>query len=131
MTSIKKKSYFVGQSLRTYFIYTQLAPAQPIYHCGFFPGKRVLFGVELYLVVLDYFVGLKLAFVVTRFPQMLRVKGITNQSLYKCMPARLYISQCFPHYYSVAFCISPIAYINVMWVIIQVTLLLSPNHTLC
>ena len=30
----------------------------------------------------------KLAFVVTKFPQMLRVKGITNWSLYVCMPAR-------------------------------------------
>ena len=53
----------------------------------------VLFGVVLHstifkLAVLDYFAGLKLAFVVTKFPQKVRVTGITNWSLCVYMPAR-------------------------------------------
>ena len=40
------------------------------------------------LAVLDLFVGLELAFVVTKLPLKVQVKGIANQSLYKYMPAR-------------------------------------------
>ena len=44
------------------------------------------------MAVLDYFIGLKSYFVVTQFPQKQWLKGITNQSLYRYMPARLNIS---------------------------------------
>ena len=63
------------------------------------------------LAVLDYFIELKSYFMVTQFPQKQRPKGKTNHSLYRYMPARLNISQCQSQYSSVAFCISPIAYI--------------------
>ena len=52
-----------------------------------------MFGFALYstifeLAVLDCFTGLKLPFVVTKFPQKERVKGITSWSLFVYIPAR-------------------------------------------
>ena len=51
-------------------------------------------------VVLDYILtdsfGLKLAFVVTKFPQKVRVKGITNWSLFVYMAARLLRRKVLP-----------------------------------
>ena len=50
------------------------------------------------LAVLDYFTGLKLAFVVTKFRQKVWVKGITNWYLFVYMAARLlYIDMVAAH----------------------------------
>ena len=41
------------------------------------------------LAAVDYFTGLELAFVVTKFPQKVRVKGITNWFILEYMTARV------------------------------------------
>ena len=51
------------------------------------------------LAVLDYFIGLQLAFMVTKFLQEVQVKGITNCSLLEYMTARvLYIDRVWLKY---------------------------------